>query len=451
MSVGKNYCVPITFVVFLYCSASYVGCSKEKYAETKARPSVDWVKNAVISEVNLRSIAETESFKSLALLIPAIKKLGITVISLSPIHPIGELNRKEKLGSPYTVKDFYDVNPEYGAWEDFKSLVRTTHQHGLRIIIDLVANQAAWDSQLLMEHPDWFIHNDEGAIVSPGVEWSDVAQIDYRQHEPRKYMIAVMKFWTQEIGIDGFLCMNADGIPTDFWDAARSELDKMKPVIMISASVLPEHHRRAFDLTSSWEIESACAKIIDGTMPASIINDSLSTEILKFPRGSLHMRFMGECEKNKGDTPAIEQSHRYSIKAMDVLAFTLPGVPYICTGTHSSYMKQLNRSNKIYQDLSAIRRNHPALRYGTYQYVQNSASSRLFSFFRLSGEDSVLIVVNFANEKKESDIQLPAGVSLVWKDQLSGARWNVKNSQLNVAVPPLGFLTLAPSSEKDIL
>ena len=163
------------------------------------------------------------------------------------------------------------------------------------------------------------------------------------------------------------------------------------------------------------------------------------------------MRFMGECEKNKGDTPAIEQSHRYSIKAMDVLAFTLPGVPYICTGTHSSYMKQLNRSNKIYQDLSAIRRNHPALRYGTYQYVQNSASSRLFSFFRLSGEDSVLIVVNFANEKKESDIQLPAGVSLVWKDQLSGARWNVKNSQLNVAVPPLGFLTLAPSSEKEIL
>jgi cyclomaltodextrinase len=449
MSVGKRFYVPIALIAFLYCSSAYFGCSKEKYAEMKAIPSVDWVKNAVISEIDLRSIAEAQSFKALALLIPEIKKLGITVISLPPIHPIGELNRKGRLGSPYAVKDFYDVNPEYGGLEDFKSLVRTTHQHGLRIIIDLVANQAAWDSQLLMEHPDWFMHNNEGAIVSPTVEWSDVAQIDFRQHEPRKYMIAVMKFWSLKIGIDGFQCMNADLIPTDFWDAARNELEKMKPVLMISESMLPEHHMKAFDLTNSWDINCTCAKIIDGKMPASIINDSLNTEIIKFPKGSLHMRFTGEHEKDNEGTPAIEKSAPQSVKAIDILAFTLPGVPCICTNTLASYNKQLNVISKFYEDLIALRRNHPALRSGAYQYVQNSEGFHLFTFFRFSGDDSLLIVINFANEKKESDIQLPVGVSLVWKDQVSGVSMIVKNSRLSVAVSPLGFVMLAPSSEKE--
>jgi maltooligosyltrehalose synthase len=126
-------------------------------------------------------------------------------------------------------------------------------------------------------------------------------------------------------------------------------------------------------------------------------------------------------------------------------------VPFICTGNEVRNSKQLKLFDKLYEDVSALHRNHPALRYGSYRNVQNSASSHLFSFIRFSGEDSVLIVVNFANEKKEADIQLTAGVSLVWKDQFSGISNKVKNSQLSVTVLPLGFLTMVPSSKKEIL
>jgi cyclomaltodextrinase / maltogenic alpha-amylase / neopullulanase len=440
----------IAVMVLVYCFVSYFGCRGKKYTALNARPSAEWVKSAVIIEVNLRSFSKDGACKSLAAQIPALKKRGSTVVSLMPIHPIGEMNRKGKLGSPYAVKDFYSVNPEFGTLEDFKSLVNTIHQHGLKIVINLVANQAAWDSQLLLEHPNWFVHNEEGAIVSPNADASDVAQIDYQQHEPRKYMIAVMKFWIQEIGIDGFQCRESELVPTAFWEVARTELDKIKPVLMISEGRLPEHHFKAFDVTYSWSMNNAITNIVNGTVPASIINDSLSAELLQFPKGSLHQRFIIAHNKNTG-APDIEKSLPQGANVYTVLSFTLPGVPVLSADCTIGNMNQIDLSNKLYENLSMLRRNHSALREGSYWNVQNSASAHLFSFIRCSGNDSLLIVVNFANEKKEADILLPVAASHVWKDQFSGISMEVKNSRLNVAIAPLGFLVLVPSSEKVML
>lgn len=433
--------------MFVCSSFSYFGCAKKNIHDMHARPSAEWVKNAVIYEVNLRSFSMNGPFKALEAQIPELKKFGVTVISLRPIHPIGELNRRGTLGSPYAVRDFYTVNPEFGTLEDFESLVKTIHQQGLKIIINLVASQAAWDNQLLMEHPDWFVHNEEGAIVSPNYESSDAAQIDYHQHEPRKYMIAVMKFWVQEIGLDGFQCRSSELIPTDFWDVARDELDKIKPVMMISEGMLPEHHIKAFDLTCSWEMRNALANIVDGNVPASIIDDSLNAESLRFPTGSLHLRSNIKLDENREDAPSIEKSNPQVENTIVILTFTLPGVPLFYSGDGTGEKSKRDLFNKNYDDVCTLRRNHLALRYGSYRNVQNSANSRLFSFIRISEKDSILIVVNFANEKKEADIHMPAGASLLWKEQFSGVSVKVKNSKLRVAVSSLGFLALIPSSE----
>ncbi|MGD1045946.1 MAG: alpha-amylase family glycosyl hydrolase [Bacteroidota bacterium] len=449
--MNKRFLITTTVVVFVYCSIHYFGCTKIKYNDLNARISTEWVKNAVIYEINLRSFSKDGTFKTLEAQIPELRKRGITIVSLVPIHPIGELNRRGQIGSLDAIKDFYAVNPEFGILKDFQSLVNITHQQGLKIIINLVANQAAWDSQLLMEHPDWFVHNEEGAIVSPNSESSDVAQFDYNQHELRKYMIAVMKFWVQEIGIDGFQCRSAELIPTDFWDVARNELDKIKPVLMISESMLPEHHIKAFDLTCSWNMNNTLANIVSGTVPASIINDSMNAEFLKFPKGSLHLRFKIMRDENIEDIRGINNSSSQNAKTIAILAFTLPGVPLIYTGDEAGNTKQLDLSNKLYEDLNTLRRNHPALRYGSYWNAQNSASYHLFSFIRSSGDDSVLIVVNFVNEKIEANIQMPAGASQLWKNQFSGINLKVKDERLSVAISPLGFLALVPYSEKEIL
>jgi len=222
-------------------------------------------------------------------------------------------------------------------------------------------------------------------------------------------------------------------------------------VLMISESMLPAHYIKAFDLTCSWDINNILAKIIDCTVPPSIIDDSLTAEFLQFPNGSSHLRLSIAYNENIEDTSDIEKSNQQSAKVNAILSFTLPGVPLISSVDKAVGNKQLNLFNKFNEDLVTLRRNHPALRYGKYQNVQNSDISHIFSFIRFSGKDSVITVINFANSKKEADIQMPAGSSLIWKNQFSGVSVKVKDSRLRIDVLPLGFMTMAPSSEKEIL
>ena len=447
--MSKSLFITTVIIVCVYCSIFHFGCTKKNYTDLKARQSTDWTKNAVIYKINLRSFSKVGTLKALETQIPELKELGITVISLMPIHPIGELSRKGVLGSLDAVKDFYAVNPEFGTLEDFKSLVSATHQQGLKFIMNLVINQAAWDNQLIIEHPDWFVHNEEGAIIAPNAECGDAAQIDYNQHEVRKYMIAMMRFWIQEIGIDGFQCRSAELVPTDFWEIARNELDKIKPVLMISDSRLPEHHLKAFDITCSWNMENTITNIIDGTISASIINDSLNAEFNEFPKGSLHLRFITGHTLTEND-PNIKISSPQTKNVIAMLALTLPGVPLIDSDDEAGDNKKIKLSDKLNEDFIKLHRHHPALQYGEYRIVQNSDSSHILSFMRFSGKDSVLAIVNFAYGKNEAEILMPAGASLLWKNQFSGVTCKLENSRIKLSMVPLDFLMLVPSSEKEM-
>jgi glycosidase len=444
------------------CIFCYFGCTKKEYADLNARQSTAWIKNAVIYEVYLRSFSKEGTFKALEVQIPELKKLGVTIVSLLPIHPIGELNRMGSLGSPYAVKDFYAVNPEYGTLDDFKSLVNTVHQQNMKIIIELVADRAAWDSRLLMEHPDWFAHNAEGAIVSPNSDCLDAAQLDYVQHEPRKYMIAMMKFWVQNIGIDGFKCSSAELVPTDFWNIARAELEKIKPVVMISDDSLPEHHVKAFDMTCSWNISDALTRITNSTASASIFDDSLKTELRLFPKGSLHLRYIKTYSKNVEDVCAIEPFTAQIAQAAAVLAFTLPGVPLIFNGEEAGNSRRVDLFDKVdidwthgsdfqklYETLSALRCFHPALRYGKYVNVANTENKHVFSFFRLDGTDTVLVIINFRKEKKEVSVNMPASSSITWNDRFSNISLQVKDTCLSAVLAPLEYLVLIPNIRKE--
>lgn len=382
---------------------------RSKYSGIDARPSEDWVRDAVIYEVYLRSFSKEGTFKALEKRIPELKKLGVTVLWLMPIHPVGELNRKGTLGSPYSIENYYGVNLEFGTLEDFRSLVKTVHSHDLKIIIDLVTNHTSWDSELIQEHPEWFTKNEEGNIVAPNVDWTDVADLDYNSHELRKYMIEMMKYWVRDVGIDGFRCDVAEMVPTDFWDIARGELDKIKSVMMLSEGTIPEHHIKAFDITYSWNFYDALGKVISGSTQASLFNELLRTESYQFPLGSLRMRFNTNHDKNAWEVPAVKKYGPDGVKATAVLMFTFPGVPLIYNGEEAGNNKSLDLFEKIeidwqknpefrvlYQNLSELRAKHPALRRGVLKSLSNSDSVKVFSFERAFEEDYVAVVVNLS-------------------------------------------------------
>jgi hypothetical protein len=435
---------------------------RSKYADLNARPSAQWVRDAVVYEVYLRSFSPQGRFRSLEQRLPELKDLGVTVIWLMPIQPVGEFNRKGKLGSLYAVQDYYGVNPRFGTMDDFKSLVQATHKLGMKIVIDLVANHTSWDSQLIMEHPEWFTTNAEGAIVAPNVDWTDVAELNYNSHELRKYMISMMEFWVQDVGIDGFRCNVAELVPTDFWERARKELDKIKPIMMLSEGTLPEHHVEAFDITYSWAVCDAFAKVMTGSTPVSIFDDILKNEANRFPKGSLRLRFNSNHDKNASDAPAVTKYTAQGAKATAVFTFTYPGVPLIYNGEEVGNDRKLDLFDKVeidwskhpdfrefYTKLGALHREHPALRGGEFVRLVNSDDHKVYSFLRRSGGDQVVVIVNFADGPKSVEVTLPQGSVGGLQEYFTGENARLSRGKLTLSLRPFDFKIFLPSKKEE--
>lgn len=393
---------------------------KSPYYGTPARPSADWVKDACIYSVYLRSASKEGTFAGLEKRIPELKDMGITVLWLLPIHPVGVKNRKGRLGSPYAVKDYYGINPEFGTMKDFKKLLATVHQNGMKLIIDLVANHTAWDSKLIYEHPEWFTKDAKGKIIAPNADWTDVADLDYSNLALRRYMIDMMKWWVKDVGIDGFRCDVAELVPTEFWNDARKELDAIKPVMMLSEGSIPEHHVQAFDLTYSWNVYDALDVLLKGKRPVSLLDQILKTEHLQFPTGALRMRFTTNHDKNAWDAPAVTKFGLDGLKLTTVLINTLPGVPMIYTGEEVANDRRLDLFDKVDVDWSrprevgeivkslfTLRRSNPALARGKMIRLESTFAHDVYAFARVAGDDAVIVVLNFGSEARFVNVKVP--------------------------------------------
>ena len=431
---------------------------KTDYSLEKARPSEEWVRDAVIYEVYLRSFSRQGDFRALEQRLPELKDLGANIVWLMPIHPVGELSRKGMLGSPYSVQDFYAINPEFGTLEDFKSLVKAVHTIGMKIVIDLVAEHTAWDSRLVMEHPDWFVKNEQGAITSPNPIWSDVAKLNYGHHELRKYMIEMMKYWVRDIGIDGFRCDAAKCVPTDFWEHARSELDKIKPVMMLSEGSLAEHHLKSFDVTYSWNVYDALSGVIDGTADVKEFNDILKLESYRFPKGSLRLRFNTNHDKNAWDAPAVAKFSAKGARTTAVLSFTYPGIPLIYNGEEAGNDKELSLFEKVeidwtkniefrafYQVLAELRSSHIALRRGEYVPVLNSGGGKVLSFVRQLGNDQILVMLNLSRDQRRCEVEVPMFKTSDFIEYFTKTPVSSANGHLFVDMKGLDYKVFLPS------
>ncbi len=382
---------------------------KGEFYYKNARKSEEWVKDAIIYEIFPRAFSKEGTFKEIEREIPRLKDFGVNVIWLMPIHPIGEIKRKGTLGSPYSVKDYYGINPEYGTAEDFKSLVKTAHENGIKVIIDLVVNHTAWDNDLIFKHPEWYVRNNEGEIISPNSDWTDVADLNYDNPELRRYIIEVMKYWIKEFDIDGYRCDVAELVPTDFWNEARKELDKIKPVMMLAEGSLPEQHLEAFDLTYSWNVYDALARIIKKGHLPSVLDNVLESEKYKFPRGSLRLRF----NENHDKPRAVKFFGEDGALVSAFIVNTIPGVPLIYNGQEygdttnlSLFEKQVMSRDSIsergkkfysfYKKLFNFRKNSLALRRGEMIRAKTLNDDKVYAFWRKYGDETVLALANLS-------------------------------------------------------
>lgn len=272
------------------------------------------VHSLVIYEVYVRQHGPHGTFADVEADLGRIRGLGVDVVWLMPIHPIGRVARHLPLGSSYAIADYREVNPEYGTREDFARLIARAHAIGLRVMIDVVFNHTAPDSVLAREHPDWF-HQDEHGAPTPTV-WDDV--VDFRDFNPEltAYLIESLAGWVR-LGVDGFRCDVASALPVEFWLRARHELAAIKPGLLwlaesVHASFVLARRAagltalsdgeiyRAFDLAYDYDLWPIWLAAVRGRAPVSRYLELLRFQEAIYPANAVKLR----CVENH-DTPRI--------------------------------------------------------------------------------------------------------------------------------------------------
>ena len=400
-----------SLIVFLFSCQNIDKKTTENKQEFK---HVEWSKNAVIYEVNVRQFTPEGTFAAFEKHLPRLSKMGVDILWLMPIHPIGVEKRKEGLGSYYSVKDYKAVNPEYGNMNDFKNLVKKAHELGMYVILDWVANHTAWDNKMIKDHPEWYTKDSLGNFVSP-FDWTDVVDLNYKNEAMQNYMIDALKFWIKQADIDGYRCDVAEMVPTKFWEKARVELDKIKPVFMLAEAEKTEHHKIAFDMSYGWEFHHIMNEIAKGNKNANdaaeyfIKNDSI------FPEEAYRMYFTSNHDENSWNGTEYERMGD-AAKTFAVLTYIIPGIPLIYSGQETALNKRLAffekdtiiwgeiELAKFYKKLAQIKKKNKALWNGTsggkLVRINSSDNENIFAFLREKEENKIFAIFNFSAENK---------------------------------------------------
>lgn len=418
----------------------------------------EWSRDAVLYELNTRHFTKEGTFRAAQTQIPRLKAMGVDVIWLMPIHPIGVKNRKGTLGSPYSVQDFQAVNPEFGSLADLKAFVDAAHAQNMHVILDLVANHTAWDNVMMARHPDWWEKDHNGNYhPTPWWDWSDIIDLDYSKSDLRKYMTESMLYWVREVGIDGYRADVAGYVPTDFWENARAQMDKIRPVFMLGEWQDRSLHAKAFDATYAWDWYNTMHELAQGKGNATSLYGFYSGNESAWPLDAMRMMFTENHDKNAWEATQYE-AFGDALPAAIALSFVGEGIPLIHNGQEACNTKRLAFFEKdeivwkecdlapLFTKLAAFKSANPALHNAAWGArmikVENSKPEQIFSFVRRKDNNKVLAMFNFSR----APVSFKLGDSFVngkYKD-FDGQEVEIDRDQ-TFTIAPWGFRILSAS------
>ncbi len=374
----------------------------------------DWLNGANIYEVNIRQYTPEGTIQAFSEHLDRLQELGVKILWMMPIQPIGEKNRKGGLGSYYSIKDYTAVNPNFGSLEDFKAMVEMAHDRDMKVILDWVANHTAWDHHWIEEHPDWYTQNEAGEIIAPVEDWSDVADLNYNNPSMRDAMREAMGFWLKEANIDGFRCDVAMMVPMEFWNKTRDYLDSIKPVFMLAEAEGTEFHAKAFDMTYGWEPHHIMNEMAKGEMGFADMVEYLEKQE-QYPADAMRMYFTTNHDENSWNGTIEERMGANGLNYF-VMATTLPKtMPLIYSGQEVGLNKRLAFFEKdtidwsdkslqaFYQKMLRIKAEHPCLKNGAEQasFETGEISDDLIVYSRKKGDHELIVYLNMTDNNLE--------------------------------------------------
>jgi cyclomaltodextrinase / maltogenic alpha-amylase / neopullulanase len=422
-----------------------------------------WTYNQNIYEVNIRQYTDSGTFKAFEEHLPRLQQMGVGILWLMPINPIGIVNRNQPLGSYYSVMDYSTVNPEFGTMDDFKSLVKDIHQKGMHVMVDWVANHTSCDNILTKTHPEYYLRDSTGKFLPPPghEEWTDVIQLDYSKPELQAWMIDMLKKWVIETGIDGFRFDYVDGVPSEFWKKTIAELKKLKPdIFLLAEGSNVKYHEMGFDMDYCWPLQGwnvgIMRQIYEGKKKVYDLDNFLNAEKTNYiSHNYYHMLFTSTHDENSWHGDEYEQLGASS-EVFAVLTQTLYGMPLIYNGQEAGLNRRLKFFDKdviqwdklphqeFYSTFNHLRDTCHALWNGNAGgapvRITTTNDQSVFAFSRSKNSSKVLVLLNLTNKPVKFKIS---------NNEQNGKYFDVftkKSEEINnqrpITLKPWGYMVL---------
>lgn len=381
--------------------------------------------------------------------------MGVEILWFMPIHPIGSVNRKGSLGSYYSIKDFKDVNPEYGSKADFKNLVEAAHTAGMKVLLDWVANHAAWDNVWATSNPEFFVRDEAENFQAP-YDWEDVIQIDHSNAGEQQAMINAMKYWVENFDIDGFRADLAHLTPLPFWINARTQLSAVKPDLTWLAETEDIPYHQAFDISFTWKWMHAAEAFCKGEKNLDGLLEVLHHYASDFPKEAMRMYFTSNHDENSWCGTEYE---KYGIwtEALAVFSCTWHGIPLIYTGQELPVTRRLHffdkdtiewteptKFHQFYKTLLGLRKNNKAMAAGLQsypQFIHGAPANKALAFVRKQEESAVMVFLNMTDQVLQFDF-IANGMEGDYTDVFTSTAQHIQSTS-SVTLQPAGYLVLA--------
>jgi len=384
--------------------------------------------DATIYQVNIRAFSQAGNLAGVTARLDSIKALGVNVIYLMPIFPVGTV---KSVNSPYSVKDYKAVNPEFGTLADLRSLVDGAHQRNMSVMLDWVANHTAWDNYWITAHKSWYEQDASGNIVSPA-GFSDVAQLNFDNGNMRLAMIADMKYWVYAANIDGFRCDFADNPPVSFWQQAIDTLRNIQThsLLLMAEGTRSANYTAGFDYNFGFAFYGNLKNIYSNNTSVQTIDNLNTTEYAGATNGQQVVRYITNHDVNSSDgiPPSLFGGKSGSLAAFVVVAL-MKSVPLIYDGQEVGMTTPITfpfTSVKIdwttgqdvtaaYKRIIAFRNSSNAIREGDLTSYSNAD---VCAFMKTKNTEKVLVIDNLRN--RTVTYTLPAAAAnTMWTDALN--------------------------------
>ncbi|MEM7371393.1 MAG: alpha-amylase family glycosyl hydrolase [Bacteroidota bacterium] len=426
--------LPCLISIFLYLG---IACSPpssvpDPVQKSTPVPYPEKIASGTIYEVNIRQHTPEGTINAFRKDLPRLKDMGIQMLWLMPIQPIGEKNRKGSLGSYYSIKDYKAVNPEFGSMEDFKQLVKEAHAMEIAVILDWVPNHTAWDNPWITSHPEYYAKDEQGNITYEA-DWTDIALLDHTNPGTRQAMIDAMAFWVSETDIDGFRCDHAGHeIPLYFWEEATAAIDPLKDIFWLAEWDGARMHLE-FDGTYAWELLHLTEAVAKGEKTANDLDAWVKADIQEYGMKPFRMTMITNHDENSWNG-TIKERYGAGGKTFAAFIFTAYGIPMLYSGQEVGLSHRLeffekdnidwsdpNGLQDFYKKLVSLKADNPAIWAGEFGGMPKriNADEHIYAFQRKKGKNSVIGIMNFSGESQSFHL-IQADAAGTYTDYFSG-------------------------------